>query len=136
MDVIINTNSPIHYILINVSLWWLEVEPFWVMAQYILGICLWYLFTEVNRDQIVFVRPMRPTFFTWNFTTKQYEDKKKSNIHSKNTVKVTFAEFFDVKVRFFAVKVLIIYLLPSQHLYCEDFVFYSFLDFFTSKMFF
>ena len=52
-------------------------------------------------DRTVSVKPVRPTFFTWNFTPKHCEGKKKSNIHSKNTVKVTFTEFFDVNVRFF-----------------------------------
>ena len=115
---------------------------------------IWARFTW---DQAVSVRPVRPTFFTWNFTAKHYEGKKNSNIHSKNTIKVTFTKFFDVKVRFFVtftafslwrfglficylhnilvVKVWIIYLLPSQHFRCEGFVFYLVLEFFTSKVF-
>ena len=52
-------------------------------------------------DQVVSVRPVRQIFFTWNITSKQCEGKKNSNIHSKNTIKVTFTVFFDVKVRFF-----------------------------------
>ena len=71
--------------------------------------CIWlslyvYIYTYIHRvrftwDQTVFVRPERPTFFTWNFTAKHCEGKK--NRHSKNTVNVTFTEFFNVKVRFF-----------------------------------
>ena len=67
---------------------------------------------------------------------------KKSNIHSKNTVKVTFTEFFDVKVYFllpsqhFHCEGLDYLFLPSQHFHCEGFVFTPFWISFTSKVFF
>ena len=94
-------------------------------------------------DQAVSVRPVRPIFFIWNFTPKHCEGKKNSNIHSKNTVKVTFTEFFDVKVRFFVTFIAfslwsfglcICYLHNSFTVNVSFFT--SFWVFFTSKVFF
>ena len=70
-------------------------------------------------DQVVSVRP---TFFTWNFTPKHCEGKKKSNIRSKNTVKVTFTDFFMWRFDF---------LLPSQHFRYEglDYLFVTYTAF-------
>ena len=97
---------------------------------YIIHVCIYiyiyiYIYVRFTWDQVVSVRPAS---FTWNFTLKHCEGKKKSNIHNKNTVKVTFTEFFVVKVLFFVT-------FTAFSLWMFHF-FTPFWNFFTSKVFF
>ena len=106
-------------------MWYLECTLL-SFHQHLLYIYI-YIYIYIYRvrfmwDQAVSMRPVRPTFFTWNFTPKHCEGKKNRTFIVKPLQKLRSRSFLMWRFDF---------LLPSQHFRSEglNYLFHTFTAF-------